>query len=167
MPPAQTPALPPASPEYEERLWPAAWIWAVAAGMAGASILVFAPINIATGVVAAVVIGIVLAILLIVSTPRIRVTNAELEVGRARIERRFIGRVEGFRSEEATVQRGTALNATAYQCIRGWISPVVRVEITDELDRTPYWIMSTRHPEELVAALAGSGINAESNLDRR
>lgn len=167
MPPAQTAAPHPAPPVYEERLWPAVWIWAVAAGMAGASILVFAPINIITGVIAAVVIGIILTILLIVSTPRIRVTSGDLDVGRARIERRFIGQVEGFRGEDATEQRGTALNATAYQCIRGWISPVVRVEITDDLDRTPYWIMSTRHPEELVAALVGSGVDAGPNNDRR
>ncbi len=39
-------------------------------------------------------------------------------------------------------------------CIRGWIDPVVRIEITDPADRTPYWLASTRHPDELVAALS-------------
>ncbi|GAA1339565.1 DUF3093 domain-containing protein [Arthrobacter roseus] len=140
-------------PLYEEKLWPALWIWAVAACVAGASVLVFAPINITTGIIAAIVVGIVLAVLLLLSTPRIRVTRMELEVGRARIERRFVGGVEGFLDEAATEQRGTALNALAFQCIRGWISPVVRIEITDEMDRTPYWITSTRHPEKLVSAL--------------
>ncbi len=141
------------APLYEERLWPALWIWAVAAGTASASILVFAPINITTGIIAAILVGILLVVLLVLSTPRIRVTETELEVGRARIDRSFVGRVEGFRGEDATEQRGTALNALAFQCIRGWISPVVRIEITDEMDRTPYWITSTRHPDKLVAAL--------------
>lgn len=140
-------------PLYEERLWPSIWVWVVAACVAGASVLVFAPISMTTGVIAAIVVGIVLIVLLVLSTPRIRVTQAELEVGRARIELRFVGDVEGFLDEAATEQRGTALNALSFQCIRGWISPVVRIEITDEKDRTPYWITSTRHPQKLVAAL--------------
>jgi hypothetical protein len=39
-------------------------------------------------------------------------------------------------------------------CFRGWITPVVRIEITDPADRTPYWLTSTRHPEDLVRALS-------------
>jgi hypothetical protein len=42
----------------------------------------------------------------------------------------------------------------AFLCIRGWIDPVVRIEITDPADRTPYWLTSTRRPEELLAALS-------------
>ncbi len=76
-------------------------------------------------------------------------------MGRATIERRFIGAVETFREKEATAQRGTRLNGLAYLCIRGWIDPVVRIEITDPSDRTPYWLTSTRRPEELAAALTG------------
>ena len=30
---------------------------------------------------------------------------------------------------------------------------MVRIEITDPSDRTPYWLTSTRHPEQLLAAL--------------
>jgi hypothetical protein len=32
---------------------------------------------------------------------------------------------------------------------------VVRIEITDPSDSTPYWLTSTRRPDELVAALTG------------
>ncbi|MCC3274406.1 MULTISPECIES: DUF3093 domain-containing protein [unclassified Arthrobacter] len=140
---------------YSERLFPSIWIWLIAAGLAAACILVFVPISLFAGITAAVVAAIIMAVLLIVSTPLIRVTPETLQVGRAQIERRYIGKVEAFRGEDATLQRGPALNATAYMCIRGWISPVVRMEITDPADRTPYWLTSTRHPEKLVAALTG------------
>jgi hypothetical protein len=33
------------------------------------------------------------------------------------------------------------------------VGPVVRIEVTDPHDSTPYWIVSTRHPDALVAAL--------------
>jgi membrane protein implicated in regulation of membrane protease activity len=138
---------------FEERLWPSVWIWIIAAGIAAAVILVLAPINLMIGYVAAVVVAVILAVLLIASTPRLLVTAGALQVGRARIERRYIGAVEAFRGEDATRQRGPALNGTAYLCIRGWIDPVVRIEITDEADLTPYWLTSTRRPAQLVAAL--------------
>lgn len=139
---------------FAEKLWPAWWIWVVALGLSGAGILVFAPISMAAGITAAVVLFAVIGAMLVLSTPSISVTPATLRVGRAEIERRFVGAVQSFRGEEATAERGTRLNALAFLCIRGWIDPVVRIEITDPADRTPYWLTSTRRPDKLVAALA-------------
>lgn len=138
---------------YNEKLWPNFWMWLVSAGLSSAGILVFAPISMGAGVTAAVVLFVIIAVLLILSTPSITVTGSTLRVGRATIERRFLGSAEAFRGKEATAERGTRLNGLAFLCIRGWIDPVVRIEITDPSDRTPYWLTSTRHPEELLAAL--------------
>ncbi len=40
--------------------------------------------------------------------------------------------------------------------IRGWVQPVVRVPITDPADPAPYWLLSSRRPKELAAAINGS-----------
>lgn len=149
-PAAQSPAQ---TVLYSERLLPAFWIWLVVAGIAGTFVLAFIPISLLTGIIVAVVAAVALTVLLLMSTPVIRVTPESLQVGRAQIERKWVGEVQAFRGEDATQQRGPALNATAYLCIRGWISPVVKIEITDPADRTPYWLTSTRHPEKLAAAL--------------
>ncbi|MBM7782913.1 DUF3093 domain-containing protein [Arthrobacter tumbae] len=138
---------------YEEKLWPAPWIWMVVAGAAVASVFTFIPISIEAGIIAAVVVAAVLTTLLVLSTPRIRVTPAELQVGKAQIERRYLGDVTAFTGADATAQRGTELHGRAYLCIRGWISPVVRITIDDAEDPTPYWLTSTRRPEQLKAAL--------------
>jgi hypothetical protein len=61
--------------------------------------------------------------------------------------------VTPFRAKEATAERGTRLNGLAYLCIRGWVDPVVRIEITDPSDPTPYWLTSTRRPEQLAKVL--------------
>ncbi len=138
---------------YHEKLWPNLWIWLVAAGLSGAGILVFAPISIGAGFTAAIVLFVIISVLLVLSTPSITVTASTLRVGRATIDRRFVGTVTAFRRKEATAERGTRLNGLAFMCIRGWIDPVVRIEITDPSDRTPYWLSSSRHPDQLVAAL--------------
>ena len=138
---------------YNEKLWPNFWIWLVSAGFSGAGILVFAPISMEAAFTAAAVLFVIIAVLLILSTPAITVTASTLRVGRATIERRFVGTADAFRGKEATAERGTRLNGLAFMCIRGWIDPVVRIEITDPSDRTPYWLTSSRHPDRLVAAL--------------
>ncbi|GGH94906.1 DUF3093 domain-containing protein [Arthrobacter liuii] len=160
MPESSSPESVPSTPSagapviYREKLWPNAWIWIIAAGVSAAGILVFAPISMEAGYTAALVLFVIIAVLLVLSTPTVTVTADALTVGRATIERRFIGAVQQFRSGEATAERGTRLNGLAYLCIRGWIDPVVKVEITDPADRTPYWLASTRHPEKLTAALS-------------
>lgn len=138
---------------YSERLLPSFGIWVLVLFASCACIVVLLPISLEAGLIAAVVAAIIITTLLLLNTPLIRVTPTTLQVGRAEIERRYVGSVEGFRGDDAVFQRGRGLDATAFMCFRGWISPVVRIQITDPADRTPYWLTSTRHPEDLVKAL--------------
>jgi hypothetical protein len=39
-------------------------------------------------------------------------------------------------------------------CLRAWARTAVRVEVLDPADPTPYWLVSTRRPDELAAAIA-------------
>ena len=141
---------------YREALSPSLGVWLVSALLAALCILVFAPVNIGTGIAAAVLFLGIEIVLLQATTPRIVVTDAEVRVGRARIEREHIGEVTGYRGEHAREQQRARLHGRAYVCMRGWIGPVVRLQITDPRDETPYWLTSTRHPERLVEALGGS-----------
>lgn len=151
---ADVPPAPVAGPLFRERLWPSLWIWLVVLGLSGAGVFIFAPISISAGITAAIVLAVVMVLLLLLSTPKIEVTDRTVQVGRAVIERRYVGPAEGFSGNEATEQRGTKLHGLAYVCIRGWINPVVRIEITDDSDPTPYWLASTRRPRQLVDAIA-------------
>ncbi|MEQ3552502.1 DUF3093 domain-containing protein [Pseudonocardia nematodicida] len=49
---------------------------------------------------------------------------------------------------------GPDLDPTAYVLHRAWIGPLVRVEITDPSVGEPYWVLSSRRPEELRGAIA-------------
>ena len=113
----------------------------------------FLPINFTVGVVCAAVLYAACVILLVISSPRIEVTDAVLVAGRARIPLANVGDASGYTGAEATAERGVRLDARAWLVIRGWISPVVKVDVKDDDDPTPYWLVSTRHPRDLVAAL--------------
>jgi Protein of unknown function (DUF3093) len=139
---------------YRERLLPGPMIFVITALVIPASLLVFLPINMTVGVICAIVLYTACVVLLVIGSPRIEVTDAMLVAGRARLPLPNVGNAQGFTGTDATQQRGPKLDARAWLVIRGWISPVVKIDVNDESDPTPYWLVSTRHPADLVAALA-------------
>ena len=141
---------------YRERLWPAPWLFMGTALVIPASLLVFLPINATVGVVVAIVLYAGCVGMLLLASPTVAVTDSTFVAGRARLPLSAMGDVTGFSGEQAQLERGQRLDARAWLLIRGWVSPVVRVQITDPLDPTPYWIVSTRHPEALVSALTAA-----------
>ena len=52
-------------------------------------------------------------------------------------------------------QAGRDADARAYLLIRPYLQAPVRVDVRDPADPTPYWLVSTRHPEQLAAAVRG------------
>jgi len=149
-------ATPVSTATYTEKLWPNLWVWVIVVGLSAAGILIFIPISQLAGFLAFAVLLVVQVAVLILWTPTIKVTDTTVQVGRAQIEREFVGKAYGYHGDDATAQRGTKLNGLAYLCIRGWIKPVVKIVITDPNDTTPYWLTSTRNPEHLVAAINGT-----------
>ena len=116
----------------------------------------FLPINFFAGVIIAIVLYGAIVMVLVATSPVILVSSGELVAGRARVPVDLISTVTAFEGEEATLQRGRMLDARAWLLIRGWVSPVVRIELSDPSDPTPYWIVSTRSPAALVAAIASA-----------
>ncbi len=52
---------------------------------------------------------------------------------------------------------GSEADARAYLLVRPYLKRAVRVTVVDPADPTPYWLVGTRHPEALAAALNGGG----------
>ncbi len=138
---------------YRERLWPAVWIYVALSLVIPASLLVFLPINTTVGVVTAIVLYLGCIALLIASAPVITVTDDLLSAGRASLPLRLTGKLSAHEGQAAVNERGPALDARAWLLIRGWVAPVVKVQVDDSTDPTPYWLVSSRRPHELVAAI--------------
>lgn len=138
---------------YRERLWATPWLFVATLLVVPAVMLVFAPIDLIVGIVLAIAFYAAIVVALLLSAPSIRVTADELIAGRARIPLAFVGAPEAFRGDEATLERGRRLDARAWLLIRGWITPVVKVPVLDVDDPAPYWLVSTRNPDQLVRVL--------------
>jgi len=90
-----------------------------------------------------------------VTTPlHITLDSEQLCVGSARIERRFITIATALTSHEMALTRGRNANPRCWMAIRFWVSPGVKIEISDPLDPTPYWLVSAKRASALAEALA-------------
>jgi hypothetical protein len=138
---------------YRERLWPTPFVFVACALVIPAAIIVFLPINATVGIALAIAMYLAIVVLLLATSPLVEVADGELRAGRARLPLDAVGEVTGYRGTAATAQRGVELDARAWLLLRGWVDPVVRIVLTDDDDPTPYWLVSTRHPERLAAAL--------------
>lgn len=143
--------------QFRERLWPSWWVWLVVLAMAGVLGTAYGAAYDALlgGAVfaAAALIGLAF---LFATSPVIEVRGAVFRAGVARIPRVNVGDVRVLDSAELTHLRRTG-DARAYVVLRAWsTSRAVRMDVRDEEDPHPYWLVSTRRPEALAAALASA-----------
>lgn len=141
---------------FRERLSPSLWVL-VSAALCGPMVaLVFAPIDTTLALVLGAIAGVGVVAFLVAASPAVEVSDGWLRVGRARIELSFLGETEVFVGDAARNARGPGLDARAWHMLRGGIDGVVVVAVTDPDDPTPFWVLSTRTPDRLAAAIRGT-----------
>ena len=95
------------------------------------------------------------ALLLWWGSARVQVDGDWFRAGRARIQPRYLGEARVLDAEATRRTAGVDADARAYLLIRPYLKRSVRVELRDPRDATPYWLVSSRRPEQLVTALTG------------
>ena len=81
------------------------------------------------------------------------VADGWFRAGRARIEATHLGTVTALDAEQTRRVAGPEADARAYLLLRPYLKRAVKVEITDPADPAPYWLVSSRHPDELARAV--------------
>lgn len=89
-----------------------------------------------------------------VGSSRVEVRDGVLHAGPAHVALTYIGSAEALDKEATHRVHGVEADARAFLHTRPYISRSVRVRIDDPADTTPYWLISTRHPRQLAAALS-------------
>lgn len=139
---------------YTERLWPTPWLFFACLLILPAVTLMLTPINFTLAIIVAVLAYAAACWFLVLTSPRVTLTDRGLQAGRATLPREFIGAVEVLEGDELQLAIGPKLDARTHLLLRGWVKTGVRIENTDPKDPAPFWIVSSRAPEELAAALA-------------
>lgn len=99
-----------------------------------------------------------------VGSARLQVREGTLYAGPAHIDLSLLGAAEPLDPAATRRVHGVEADARAFLLTRPYLKGSVRVPLHDPADPTPYWLLSSRHPQELAAAI---GASAGPEGDRR
>lgn len=142
---------------YSERVLPGplGWFLTVAAG--GVMAAVFYPVSTALALAAGVVTFAAAVVFALRTSPLVLVADDELRVGDAHIPLALLASPRALDREQTRHETGPGFDPRAHVVLRAWAGTAVRVEVADPADPTPYWLVSTRRPAALAAAIAAGG----------
>jgi hypothetical protein len=150
-----TTKTPPPVAEYDERLGvPLRW-WALATMFLASMLLAFlvaTPLWVAlsgTAVLVLLVVGLFLGY----GAVHVTVVDGKFRAGRAEIPTALVGAPVALDAAATRRQAGVDADARAYLLLRPYVKRAVLVPVDDPADPTPYWLVSSRAPDRLVAAL--------------
>jgi hypothetical protein len=81
------------------------------------------------------------------------IAGGELRIRGAHVGLNYIS--DAVELDDRSLRRlvGRDGDPTSFVSIRPWIGPGVQILLDDADDPTPYWVLSTRHPEQVVRLL--------------
>ncbi len=145
---------------YRERLWVPLWWWPLGLGLAA---LIATEVNMGVRslpdwLAYAVLFAVAAGTLLWLSRSEVRVSAAdgspvELWAGQAHLPVTAITRSAEIPRSAKSAALGRQLDPAAFVAHRAWVGPMVLAVLDDPDDPTPYWLLSTRHPDRVLSAL--------------
>lgn len=143
---------------YDEALRvPLRW-WALATMLLASFLLAF--LVALPAVVAVSAVGVltflVVAVFLGYGSAHVSVRDATFSAGRACIPVTLLGEPTVLDARATRQMAGVEADARAFLLLRPYLKRSVRVLVEDPDDPAPYWLVSTRRPDRLVAALSAA-----------
>jgi len=140
---------------YHERLRvPASWwvLGLLSAFLLGAGFLAGFDWEPALAVYAAITVP--LAVFLIIwGRLRIEVSRGALRVGKSALPLAQAGQVTMLDADQTRALRGPRADPAAFLLARPYLPEAVYIAVEDPAGVTPYWLIGTRRPAELAAAI--------------
>jgi hypothetical protein len=87
------------------------------------------------------------------SSATIEVTGAVLRAGNDALALSDVGEVIALDEKQAMALRGPQADPSAHILLRPYLKRAVYVGLAGQEEGVPYWLVATRHPEKLAAAI--------------
>ncbi|KAB1661737.1 DUF3093 domain-containing protein [Pseudoclavibacter sp. CFCC 13796] len=138
---------------YRERLRPHGGAYIALLLIIPAFATVFYKVSPVTGFIVGPVLFVLFAAISWLASPLIALASDRLTVGRASIPVAALGDPVVYRrGDEALEQIRGQLDMRAFVAFRGGVD-LIRIPVIDPEDPTPYWLIGSRHADELAAEI--------------
>ena len=143
----------PAKNLYKERVLPSIYFYIASITLPVSIFLVALPFSEVVSISLALLSIPVVLVLSWVGSPLISLSEETLAIGKVVIELKHLGKVEVVSPAQAFEERGVKLDTRAYTRFQIGVKQMIKIEIKDQLDPTPYWLVATRNPEVLAGLI--------------
>ena len=86
----------------------------------------------------------------IFAAPTLKLNKESLSIGKVLIPTKYVKSVTVIETNAQQSEKGPKLHPAAYIRFQVAVKGLLKIELNDPADPTPYWLISSRHPE-LVA----------------
>ena len=97
----------------------------------------------------------------------IEVTGGVLRAGRDTLPLGEAGEVVALDEKQAALLRGPRADPAAHLFLRPYVKRAVYIALADPADGVPYWLISTRHPDRLTAAIGSASADGGPSAEDR
>ena len=143
----------PATDLYKERVLPTVYFYIASITLPLSLFLVALPFSEVVSVSLALASIPLVLVLSWLGSPLIALNQQTLSIGQASIETKSLGKAEVVSPQEAFLERGVKLDSRAFTKFQIGVKQLVKIEIQDKQDPTPYWLIATRNPEVLAGLI--------------
>lgn len=154
------------APSFRERLLPGPVQLVLSAAFGLGIFLAVLPLGLGAAVLAGIVVAMAVAAALVLAAPVVEVVadgpadqgdpyeaGPTLRAGGAAIAVARLGEVVELDRDGMRAVLGPRADARSHLVHRSWVREGVAVVVEDQRDPTPLWVISSRRPDELAAAL--------------
>jgi hypothetical protein len=139
---------------FREVIRPPLWLIAFLYFMLFSLVLaIWAAFDNRTASVAALIALVIGALVIFLLKGEINCDGKELRVGRAHIGYEYCGEVTILSRTEFLRARTREVDPAAHLALFFWVSEGVKIEVKDDRDPTPYWLVSTKCGADIKRAL--------------
>jgi hypothetical protein len=144
---------------YRERLTTPWWWYVVALGVAAliAGEFRLSGVDLTVWIPFCTLVPLAAVIVWSLGRSSLLIADGELWVRGAHLPLTYVSGAIALDAETLRRVVGREGDPAAYVSIRPWIGGGVQLWLDDPDDPTPYWVVSSRHPQQLVQAVRASG----------
>lgn len=139
---------------YTERTLPSLGFYAATLFVPLAVYLISLPFSEHVGLVVSLISWASVLVWSYLNAPLIVLTKEILRIGKVNIETKYLGDVTEVTADESFRERGPSLDTRAFTRFQIGVKTLIKIEINDAADPTPYWLVATRNPEVLAGIIS-------------
>jgi len=138
---------------YGERVLPSMSFYVAGLFLPAALFLIALPFSELAALVVSIGSYSTLVLVSVLLSQKIEVSSSHLKIAKATISMSALGNATSIARSEQFLERGQRLSPLAFTRFQIGVKGLVKIELQDPTDPTPYWLVSTRHPEVLAGYL--------------